>query len=254
MVVLGIHCFRQMARPRKPDRINDRAALAVRLHDISASVAVGIALLKARSESPASAAPAAGDPALDAFELALASLRNLAIGSGRAPASTDDLAGGLRAEAKRLGIELDLEVVGEEGWLSDGEAELIRLAGREALRNAHRHSGSRRCHVLLDLADCPYFLRVRDWGGGILLGNGSGDGIERLRTLAQNLGAQLVLRSLPEFGTEFLVVGRGCPHTHGTGPVEARLRSIGAEEAPSRRRTGATRRPNRAVGEQITKT
>lgn len=236
-----------MARPRGRRRSREGTALRARLHEISAGLAVGVALLKGHIEKE----PAAGDMylgrALDVFRTSLADVRTVA-GSVELPRLRNlDLERSLRDETHRLGVQLSLDKIGDESWLADVEFELIQLLGREALRNVARHSGSTRCEVTLDLADCPPFFRVRDWGAGLgeaALGVG---GLAILGELAQSVGWVLEVRSLPGLGTELLVVGRACPSVNGHAGRSGRLRSVVADEALSSRRTGARRRP---IGDQ----
>lgn len=247
----AMHCVAQMARPVSARSATDTAALAVRIHDITATVAVGVALLKGHHAQIDGVSRGDVDQALEAFETALAALRGLAFATRTSETRVRNVAAGLAEDGAHLGIDLDLEVIGDEGWLGDGEAELVRLAGREAIRNVLRHSGSKRCHLTLDLADCPFVLKVRDWGAGIQGGDRGGNGIERIRSLAQRLGARVVLRSLPGMGTEFVLVGRGCPRTHGHTTVEARLSSVVASESVGSRKRVAPVRPIGGSGQQI---
>ena len=186
--------------------------MLARLHDTSTGLAIGIGLLKG-----------AADPVDAKFDLArtrqvledsLAQLRrltaSLAVGprvAARAPAVADSLA----TEASRLGISLQLEVRGSDAWLAPRQVELLELAGREALRNASRHSGARHCRIDLDLEGCPFSMRIRDWGSGLERGSDGHHGLGFIRQLAIEAGCTFSIASQPELGTEFVVTGPACP-------------------------------------------
>jgi hypothetical protein len=223
-----------------------QALFTARLHDISAGLAVGLGLLKGMDGGEGASAVGVAVEVLDAV---LHDLKSLAP-TGERNSYTDpeiDLAGELREEARRVGIELELEVDGGYEWLTAEELGLIRLAGREAIRNVRRHSGTFRCRITIDLSDCPFVLRARDWGAGINSAAQEGDGIQTLRELASRLGGEVAVGSQPGLGTVLVLAGRRCPH-------RSEPRSVVAEESLSSRRRVAPRRPNRATGEQITKT
>jgi signal transduction histidine kinase len=175
------------------------AAMAARLHDIAAGLAVGIGLLKELSGT----SRRQGNVGIEVLESVLAEVKQLShlpqaahIRSRRL-----DLASGLREEATRLGVELELELTGDADWLTFPERELLRLASREAIRNVRRHSGTAKCQLRIDLSVCPYMLRARDWGAGIDPTSKAGNGIERLRDLAASLGGELAIGSQPGMGT-----------------------------------------------------
>jgi len=225
--------------------------LAARLHDVSAGLAVGVGLLKGLEQAVPGLTPV---PAIDVFESVLADVTRLAAdpdGASKRRWPTD-LATELEQEAKRLGIELDLQILGLDDWLATDQVELLRLVGREAIRNVKRHSGGAQCRLTIDLADCPFVLRVRDWGAGISPGTRVGKGIERLRELASGMGCELVIGSQPGLGMELILVGRHCPRTRETAVGEAGLRSVVAKESLSSRRRVDTRRPIGGSGQQIT--
>jgi signal transduction histidine kinase len=227
--------------------------LAARLHDIAAGLAVGVSLLKGGGGT----ARAQRDSGVEVLESVLADVKQLARKPQRANNRSRyvDLATGLREEAARLGVRLELELDGEVDWLTAQEGELVRLAAREAIRNVRRHSGTAKCRITIDLSDCPFVLRARDWGAGIDPASQVGTGIERLRELASSLGCALAIGSQPGLGTVLVLSGRRCPCTQKTRPVgeldDHQLRSVVAEESLSSRRRVATRRPIRAPGQQI---
>ncbi len=178
-----------------------RSELAARIHDVSSGVAVGIGLLGAEPES-----------AKGVFERLLGDLRRLQeeIRGDRPGQDGLDAATSLREEAHRIGVTLELRVVGNTSWLTSAEISLIRLAGQEALRNVRRLAGSARCRMTIDASGCPFVLRVRDWGAGIPIDARAGAGLRGLRQLAEESGCQVSIGSLPGLGTELVLVGRHC--------------------------------------------
>src|SRR5260370_23467892 len=141
------------------------AELAARLHDIAAGLAVGVGLLK----EVAGTSPLHDSAGFEVLESVLADVKQLSQAPRGAYIRSRrvDLASGLREEANRLGVECELKLWGDDGWLGAEERELLRLAGREVLRNVKRHSGSAKCAMTIDLSYCPWVLRARDWGAGI---------------------------------------------------------------------------------------
>jgi signal transduction histidine kinase len=232
--------------------------MAVRLHDVSAGLAVGIGLLKGWKESGWSERKPDPHRTIEVFEQVLAELRQLsrAISEGAAvrprPGSVRE---SLEREAKAAGVDLELRLTGKEGWLSDGQAELVRLAGREAIRNVKRHSGVSRCRITIDLSTCPFVLRARDWGAGIQREARLGGGIALLEDLAGEMGGALKISSQPGLGVELTLTGPRCVLTRGANePNRQRdgLRSVVADESPGSRKRVAARRPIALSEQQIT--
>ncbi len=227
--------------------------MAARLHDIAAGIAVGVGLLKGM----AGTSPVQDNVGLEVLESVLADVKQLyrARQGAHVPSSPVDLASGLREEAARLRIELELKVFGDTDWLSVQERQLLRLVGRESIRNVKRHSGTAKCRMTIDLSDCPFVLRARDWGAGIDPTSRPGEGFERLRDLATGLGCELAVASQPGLGTTLVLIGRRCRY-RGKEPTvgeldQVRLRSVVAEESLSSRGRVATRRPNHRPEQQI---
>jgi signal transduction histidine kinase len=181
------------------------AELATRLHDAAAGLAVAIAMTRCA----AAGTDEAGDqPVLMVMESALADLRDLmadvAIGVlGRTAAAP--VVDSVRREASVLGIQLTLRLLGREEALSSDSARLLRLAGREALRNVRRHSKVDRCQISLEIRGGAYEFKATDSGEGS--GVGPGAGVRLLEALAREVGADLCFRSDPT-GTEMVVRGR----------------------------------------------
>jgi two-component system NarL family sensor kinase len=154
-------------------REEERRRLRRDLHDGLGPVltAVGLNLDAARSKL-------AGDPlgadrhvaeAKEAAAQALADVRRVA--HALRPPALDDLGlvGALRAQAQRLGAGSAVEVDVEVGPLPDlpaaVEVAVFRVAV-EAVTNAVRHSGGRRCRVAIAAAGGELSLRVHDDGPG----------------------------------------------------------------------------------------
>ena len=224
--------------------------LAVGLHDVSGDLAVAIALLKGWRDPGRNGRHAEPDRLIDVFEQVLAELRRLSrsVSQGVATSRPPGLRESLQLEAKTAGIDLELNLSGNESRLSRAEAELVRLTGREAIRNVHRHSGVSRCRLAIDFSSCPFVLKARDWGAGIQPYARLGGGIALLEALADEMGAALKISSQPGLGVELTLTG---PHCVVTREPEG-LRSVVADEsAGSRKRVGA-RRPIARPGQQIT--
>ena len=240
------------------DSENADPAFAARLHDASAGLAVGISLLKGSPRFGRTDSPPESDETLEVFEQVLDNLRQLTRAmTNRAPRTDPrrNLRHSLKRDAQLVGVDLDLEVIGLAGWLTPDQAELLQLAGREAIRNVKRHAGAASCRMIVDLSACPFVLWARDWGAGIKPGSRAGNGIVSLRALAASMGCELVIGSQPGLGTELVLTGPRCPRTWtppaGTEAGNPRLRSVVAEESPSSRKRVAARRPFGPPEQQI---
>lgn len=231
--------------------------LVVQLHDVSAGLAVGIGLLKGWEESGWSDPKPDPHRTIEVFEQVLAELRQLSRAvSDRAALSSrkSSLPASLELEAKTVGVELDLEVTGEPEQLGDRLAELVRLVGREAIRNVKRHSGVSHCRITVDLSTCPFVLTARDWGPGIQPQARQGVGIALLQNLARELGAALTISSQPGLGVELTLTGPQCFLAREARQAihEVRLRSVVADQSLGSRKRVASRRPVGPLEQQIT--
>lgn len=229
--------------------------LAVRLHDASAGLAIGIGLVKGWQESRPDTVPQAPNEALDVLEQVLTELRQLSrtVSSGAPPSRRSaTLRECLQREAESIDVELDLKVAGQESSLSVDEAELVRAAGREAIRNVKRHSGTSRCRIRIDLSARPFVLTARDWGAGIRAREHIGAGITLLETLAGEMGAELKVSSQPGLGVELMLTGPAPGAVEMGKDPGAYVRSVVAEESLSSRKRVASRRPFSTFEQQIT--
>jgi hypothetical protein len=232
--------------------------LAVRLHDVSAGLAVGIALLKGWKEYGWIEQISDPDRTIGVFEQVLAELRQLSRAVSEGPVARSrpaNIRSSLERAAKTVGVGLELRITGEEGWLTKRQVELIHLVGREAIRNVKRHSGGIRCRITVDVSSCPFILKARDWGAGIRPGAGWGRGIALLEDLAGELGAVLTISSQPGLGMELTLIGPRCVLTRDAGQPNRQkigLRSVVAHESLSSRKRVAVRRPIGPLDQQIT--
>jgi len=244
-----------MDAPKRRGSSAGTAWLAVRLHEVSARLAVAIGLMKGWQESrPGTVAQAPGD-ALEVLEQVLVELKELSRSVAGETLPNHRLATlreCLSQEARSIGVELDLEVAGRESSLSGDEAELIRVVCREAIRNVKRHSGTSRCRIRIDLAARPFAVTVRDWGAGIGALEHAGDGLALLEALAGEMGAELKVRSQPGLGIQVSLKGPMPGATDVATDPGASVRSVVAKESLSSRKRVAARRPFSGFEQQIT--
>jgi signal transduction histidine kinase len=241
---------------QRPAGVEGNVRLAVRLHDLAGDLAVGIGLLKGGME--AGSTEQKPGRVLEVFEQVLAELRDLSRAiseEARARSLPTSLRESLERGARTVGVDLDLRLTGNEDSLSAGQAELIRLAGREAIRNVKRHSGANHCRLTIDLSSCPFVVTARDWGAGIQPKARQGGGMSLLRALAAETGAALTISSQPGLGVELNLTGPRCVLTQSAGHPnrrEDRPGSVVANESSSSRRRVAAKRPTRQSKQQIT--
>lgn len=254
----GLPMVAQMVARAHSRWARSAAGLAVRLHDASAGLAVGIGLLKGSTESASSEQQPDSSLAIQMFEQVLDELRQLSRTVSARPVvrpRPQSVVESLKRDALVAGVELELTVMGREDWLTGEQVDLLVLAGRESIRNVGRHSGTRRCRVTIDISTCPFVLSVSDWGTGIRPGTRVGGGIRLLDDLATEMGAALDISSQPGLGMELTLTGPRCVLTRG-GPQPTHLqddpRSVVADESPGSRKRVAARRPFGAPEQQIT--
>jgi len=244
-----------MDAPKRRGSSAGTAWLAVRLHEVSAGLAVAIGLMKGWQESrPGTVAQAPGD-ALEVLEQVLVEFKELSRSVAGETLPNHRLATlreCLFQEAGSIGVELDLEVAGRESSLSKEEADLIRVVCREAIRNVKRHSGTSGCRIRIDLSARPFVLTVRDWGAGIGVLENAGDGLALLETLAGEMGAELKVSSQPGLGVQLKLKGPMPRAVEMASDPSASLRSVVAKESLSSRKRVATRRPFSGFEQQIT--
>lgn len=193
----------------------------VRLHDVATGLAIGIGLLKGAPTHLGADTVSGSLEALALFEDSLAQLRALTAATAGGNAwqrSRPQIAESIRREASRLRVRMELELRGKEEWLAPNLADLILLVSREGLRNVRRHSGVSTGTITIDLASCPFSVRIRDWGAGLPEGARLG-GIELLERLAADVGCELGVTSQPGLGTDIVLVGPLCARDRATAPI-----------------------------------
>jgi signal transduction histidine kinase len=114
---------------------------------------------------------------------------------------------------KRSGIAASLELPDKLGRMPTSvETALFRIM-QEALTNVHRHSGSKKVDVTLDIDDCTAYLTIKDFGKGIpketleqfqQSGTNVGVGLAGIRERVKELGGVLEVQS-SEKGTAIRV-------------------------------------------------
>lgn len=109
----------------------------------------------------------------------------------------------LEGFAKRSGIDVKIDLPEDAGCLPKPVALGLFRILQESLTNIHRHSGSARAEVALELLPNQVILKVRDYGRGIapeLLkgfgarGTSSGVGLTGMRERMRELGGQLTIQ------------------------------------------------------------
>jgi|SRR5580658_2869038 signal transduction histidine kinase len=127
--------------------------------------------------------------------------------SGAAPETLEQALCGLRDELTPDGLLLRIFVTGKSRALKPDIQEQIYLIGREALINAIRHSNATSIEAEIEYLPRRLRMVVRDNGCGIdsqvvRSGQVSHLGLLGMRERAENMGAQLRIRSRPGAGTE----------------------------------------------------
>ena len=218
---------------RRAPRPAGQAELAVQIHDASTGLALGIGRFKGLTESSRADHSPDVDRVLAVLQDSLARLRQLSgglTGTEKPPARRRDLKDSLTQEAKRLGVRLELDLVGDPGWLPPNQSELVELMSREALRNVRRHSGSDTCRMAIDLSTCPFTALVRDWGAGLAARPRANSGIALLWRLAVQAGCELSVGSRPGLGTDLLLVGPMCVRELAKPTASARAATAARSE------------------------
>ena len=109
----------------------------------------------------------------------------------------------LEGFAQRSGIEIKVSLPEDVGNLSKPVALGLFRVLQESLTNIHRHSGSSKADVTLELLSDRVILKVRDYGKGITpevltafhtKGTNSGVGLAGMRERVRDLGGQLGIR------------------------------------------------------------
>ncbi len=179
-------------------RTEERARMAVDLHDLVAHEVTGIVVL-----AQASAATTDNDQVRDAFarieqsaQRALQEIRELVAQNDDPSPGTGPMSGlaALRDLADRFGMtsRIPVEVTLTEEEPPPQVGALLQRALAESLTNVRRHARPSRVVIRLDRNPHDYHLVVRNDGvavGGI--GSGNNSGLDRLRERASLLGGTL---------------------------------------------------------------
>jgi signal transduction histidine kinase len=168
--------------------------------------ALALELDTAREADPADIDAAVGRAADRARE-GIAEVRRLVY--DLRPRTLDDfgLEGALREQAERLSSDGLAVSVAVEQELRDLPAAVEAAAyriGSEAMTNAARHSGARRCGVTLAVGDGRLWLGVSDDGQGIDDEAERGVGLASMEERATELGGTFELQTAPGAGTRIL--------------------------------------------------
>ncbi|MFF2507347.1 sensor histidine kinase [Streptomyces sp. NPDC058067] len=199
----------------------ERLRLARDLHDL---LGHSLSLITLKSELAGRMLP--GDPEKAGKEVAdieqvsrqaLVDVREAVTGYRR-PRLAAELAGA-RAALSAAGIEADVPPDAPDGLPAEQEAALAWTL-REAVTNAVRHSGARRCTVSVErrqTLDGPVVeLTVEDDGSGAAGGTGApGNGLTGLRERVEGVGGDLT--AAPARGRGFLLVARVPVGSVGSG-------------------------------------
>jgi signal transduction histidine kinase len=187
-------------------REDERRRLRRDLHDGLGPTLAAIRLkagLAARQVPPESAARGLLGEIDTEVTASLADVRRLV--EDLRPPALDELGivGAVRSRAAALAGQLEIDVVGPE--TPDQLPAAIETAAYrivvEAMTNAVRHSGARRCTVSILVDEDAVELSVRDDGCGLKPDRTPGVGLRSMRERAAEVGGALLVRSPPEGGT-----------------------------------------------------
>lgn len=148
--------------------------------------------------------------AVDDLDRAIRDLRRYVFGLGPSlivGRRFDEEVAALARELVSPAIELDLVIDRHaSALLGDAAPEVIQVV-REALSNVARHSGARRCRVLVGEVGDRVIVEVSDDGAGrASSAAGSGHGLLNMRARAADLGAEFEIRGPGASGTAIHLV------------------------------------------------
>jgi signal transduction histidine kinase len=186
-------------------REDERRRLRRDLHDGLGPTLAAIGLkanVAARDVPAGSAARGMLDEISHEAAAAVADVRRL-VEALRPPALDElGLLGAVRSRAATLAGTMAVEVTGDDGQPLPAAVETAayRIAV-EAVTNAVRHSGARRCTVAFHHTYAGIEVTVRDDGRGIDPARPAGVGLRSMRERAAEVGGEWSVRSSPEGGT-----------------------------------------------------
>ena len=112
-----------------------------------------------------------------------------------------ELAEAVTKAAERYHLKLDLDLT-PGIWLPGSRREAVVRIACEAVTNAARHSGADKVDVQLERDGSAVRLQVSDLGHGFDTADpGGGFGLTLMRERARSVGAELVVSSLPGYGS-----------------------------------------------------
>jgi signal transduction histidine kinase len=219
--LLRLAAATEKVRARMTDRLAERERIARDLHD---TLLQGFQLLTLVFQAAMTHMPSE-DPiretmgrALDQADNVLIEARN-SIRNLRAEEETlQSLSEALTEVANQLQqgetVEFNLDCTGEIRLLNPALREDLFRIGKEALINAHQHSGASKIDVNIDYCHDHLEMIIRDNGIGIaqdvLAGGRKGHwGLSGMRERALDIGGQIAFRTDPHAGTEILVTVPG---------------------------------------------
>ena len=196
------------------DLERERTRMARELHDtIGGDLAASVALFKYYFENPAGRS-SKEDVLTNIYEVLQTTLRNLRT-MLRSLRSREVGPAGLVGELRDMatayerfhGLDVLLEVRGDEQELSPAHQEVVFQVIRESLSNVRRHSQSGTCLVSCNFSDQPFVVSIKDWGTGIVSHNTDGFGLVGMRERAAGIGGRLQVVSAPGRGTTIFLFG-----------------------------------------------
>ena len=196
------------------DLERERTRVARELHDtIGGDLAASVALFKYYFENPGGRG-SREEILTNIYEVLQTTLQNLRgmLRSLRSPeVGPAGLVGELRDMATAYqrfhGLDVLLQVRGDEQELTPAHQEVVFQVVREALSNVRRHSQSGTCLVNCNFADQPFVVSIKDWGSGIRAQNTDGFGLIGMRERAAGIGGRLQVVSAPGRGTTIFLFG-----------------------------------------------
>jgi signal transduction histidine kinase len=196
------------------DLERERTRVARELHDtIGGDLAASVALFKYYFEDPTSRG-SKEEVLTNIYEVLQTTLKNLR-GMLRSLRSREVGPAGLVGELQDMatafhrfhGLDVLLQVRGDERELSPAHQEVVFQVIREALENVRRHSQSGTCLVDCNFAEQPFAISIKDWGSGIVTQNTDGFGLIGMRERAAGIGGWLQVVSAPGRGTTIFLFG-----------------------------------------------
>ena len=204
----------QEADGSEADLERERTRVARELHDtIGGDLAASVALFKYYFENTA-ARSSKEEVLTNIYEVLQTTLRNLRA-MLRSLRSREVGPAGLVGELRDMatayqrfhGLDVLLEVGGDEQELSPAHQEVVFQVIREALSNVRRHSQSGTCQVNCNFSAQPFAVSIKDWGTGIISRNTDGFGLVGMRERAAGIGGRLQVVSAPGRGTTIFLFG-----------------------------------------------